>query len=88
MQSNATSYRYGTTLRGLLRDHAYNFDVADYMVKAHDISSVAHLIQPDPALNRMLAHARVPVWVGCCRRRCAKHYKMYVCINALKESRY
>ena len=59
-----TLYRkYGTTIRGLIHDHIDNFDIEDYMVKAHDIATVQHLIQPDPELRDMLERSRVPVWV-------------------------
>ena len=55
--------KYGTTLRGLLHDHIDSFDIDDYIEKAHDISSVRHLIQPDPELDSMLSRSRVPMWV-------------------------
>lgn len=54
--------KYGTTLRGLMREHLH-LDVDDYMVKAHDISSVIHLIKPDLVLKDMLERCKVPAWV-------------------------
>ena len=55
-------HKYGTTLRGLLIEKR-QLDIEDYMKKAHDISSVKHLIQPDPAMHDMFSRSKVPLWI-------------------------
>jgi len=44
--------RYGTTLGGLVAEHT--IDAHDYLVFVHDIP-IEQYVQPDPALNAMLA---------------------------------
>lgn len=54
--------KYGTTLRGMLIE-GMDIDLEDYMVKAHDIESVKHLITPDPPMTDMLTRCKVPLWI-------------------------
>ena len=54
--------KYGTTARGLFLS-GIKFDMEDFKVKAHDITPVAHLIKPDPAMNAVLARAKIPMWI-------------------------
>ncbi len=46
-------HRYGTTLGGLLAEHADRVDVEDYLAFVHDVP-VEEYLRPDPALRAML----------------------------------